>query len=148
MSKTKEEKRLIELALEYENCIYLEVSNIECGDILAYHLGNYTGVVYPSVHVGTFQDSVLYMKYAKEDDPCSLDFRYFPSHGIETYSWSDNIQYAVIKNMVGKEFPFNNESIQQGETKVYTPQNHHEGLFSPDCYNGKSVLSEMIKKNS
>ena len=144
----KEENRLIELACRYEDCIYLEVSNIESGDLLSYHLGDYTGVIKPYLHVGTFQDSVLYMKYAETDDPCSLDFRYFPRNGIETYSWSDNIKLAVIKNTLDKEITFNDEKIQPGETKVFTTKNHHEGLFSPDCYNGKSVVSAWLKKHN
>ena len=142
----KEENRLVGLACRYEDCIYLEVSNIESGDTLAYHLGEYTGVIKPYLHVGTFQDSVLYMKNAETDDSCSLDFRYFPRNDIETYSWSDNIKYAVIKNTLEKEIIFNNERIQPGETKIFTPKNHREGLFSPDCHNGKSVLSEWLKK--
>ncbi len=128
----------------YENSIYIEVGNVGGGSTLAYHLGNYFGIVEPDVHVGMFQDSVLYMLYAsKESEGCSLDFRYFP-RGIgdvmETYSWSDNIEKAIIKNETGGMIRFNGENIAVGETKVFTPEGHCQGLISPDCYNGKSMF--------
>lgn len=91
-----------------------------------------------------FQDSVLYMKYARENDPCSLDFRYFPKGWgdiMETYSWSDNIKIAVIKNDTGDSLRFNNVDIPIGETKVFTPEGHRQGLVSPDCHNGKSIFT-------
>lgn len=36
---------------------------------------------------------------------------------------------------------FNHEEIAPGETKVFTPDTHKQGLFSPDCYNGKSLFT-------
>ncbi len=141
--KKAEEERLTGIAQRYEDCIYIEVSNVCCGDPLAYHLGEYTGIVSPYVHVGTIQDSVLYMKYTEEDEPCSLDFRYFPKgvgDVIETYSWSDNIKEVVIKNMMDRDLSFNGEIVKPGETKEFTDENHKEGLISPDCHNGKSLL--------
>ena len=36
---------------------------------------------------------------------------------------------------------FNHEEIAPGETKVFTPVTHKQGLFSPDCYNGKSLFT-------
>lgn len=139
----KENNRLIGIASQYEDCIYIEVSNAGEGNLLAYHIGDYTGVVQPSLHSGMFQDSVLYMKYASKEDPCSLDFRYWPkgwSESIETYSWSDNIKLAVIKNETGRILRFNQATIPIGETAVFTPDGHKEGLISPDCHNGKSCL--------
>lgn len=136
--------QLIEVAKKYENCVYIEVSNIECGDKLAYHLGEYTGIVEPILHSGMFQDSILYMKYGMGNDECALDFRYFPKgfgNSIETYSWSDNIAQAVIKNACRFSIEFNHETIEMGETKVFTPNNHSQGLMSPDCYNGKMAFS-------
>lgn len=139
----EEANRLIGIALQYEDCVYLEVSNVGEGNVLAYHLGDDTGVVYPRVHSGMFQDSVLYMKYARQDDPCSLDFRYFPrgmGNEVETYSWSDNIARAVIKNDSASVLYFNRTPLEAGETKVFSPESHRQGLVSPDCHNGKSVL--------
>ena len=148
--KKAEEERLIGIARGYEDCVYLEVSNVGCGDPLAYHLGEYTCIVSPHVHVGTFQDSVLYMKYAEEDEPCSLDFRYFPKgfgDVIETYSWSDNIKTAVIKNAKSCNISFNGANIQPAETKEFTIDTHREGLISPDCHNGKSLLFKPEKES-
>ena len=140
----QEKQRLLEIAGKYEDCVYIEVSSVHSGSTLVYHLGDAVGIVNPGVHIGMFQDSVLYMKYATEEDPCALDFRYFPrgfGNVMETYSWSDNIKQAVIKNQKGHSLIFNHEEIAPGETKVFTPDTHKQGLFSPDCYNGKSLLT-------
>lgn len=141
-------RKLIEIAKQYEDCVYIEVSNVGCGSKLAYHIGEHTGVVEPSLHSGMFQDSVLYMKYRGAEDDFALDFRYFPrglEDVMETYSWSDNIMRAVIKNDCSYNIEFNHEEIKMGETKIFTPENHSEGLVSPDCYNGKSAFN-MTKK--
>lgn len=143
-----EKERLISIVKQYEDSIYLEVSNVDVGNKLAYHLGNYLGVVEPCLHSGMFHDSVLYMKYRSEEEDCTLDFRYFPMTfgGMETYSWSDNIQNAVIKNDMQDIIIFNNEEIAPGETKIFTQTTHSQGLFSPDCYNGKSVFMNGIDR--
>ena len=142
----KENMRLQELAKQYEDCVYIEVSNIGSGDKLAYHIGDCLGTINPSLHVGMFQDSVLYMKYdSGEEGDCALDFRYFPrgffDGEMETYSWSDNIKTAVIKNLKEGTIIFNHEEIAPGEIKVFTPDSHRQGLISPDCYNGKSAFN-------
>ncbi|MBO5303417.1 MAG: hypothetical protein J6A92_05150 [Lachnospiraceae bacterium] len=138
-----ENNRLKEIVKQYENSVYLEVSNIACGDKMAYHLGSALGTVKPRLHSGMFQDSVLYMKIATEKDACALDFRYFPKglNFMETYSWSDNIQYAVIKNVRNETIFFNGTKIEPEETRVCTPDTHRQELVSSDCYNGKSILS-------
>ena len=140
----KENARLMEIAKQYDDCVYLEVSCIFIGDKLAYHIAGYTGIIEPSLHSGMFQDSVLYMKYrASETDENSLDFRYFPKgmgDTIETYSWSDNIKQAVIKNRMAGKILFNGVEVAPEEVKVFTPEGHTQGLISPDCYNGKSFF--------
>ena len=131
----------MEIAKKYDDCIYIEVSKISSGDNLAYHLGDDCGIVKPYIHVGMFQDSVLYMKYRQDEEDTALDFRYFPKGTLmETYSWSDNIKQAVIKNMKGYSIFFNEQEVLPGETKIFTPEGHVQGLISPDCYNGKSAL--------
>ncbi len=139
-----EAHRMYSVLANYEDSIYLEVSNVEAGNKLAYHLGDYFGIVWPRLHVGMFQDSVLYMLCATEKSKgCSLDFRYFPKgvgDVLETYSWSDNIKLAVIKNDCSYTIVFNHEEIEPGETKVFTPKTHTQGLFSPDCHNGKTLF--------
>lgn len=145
--KKADDDRMIEIAKKYEDCIYIEVSNIEEGDKLAYHLGSECGIVKPSIHVGMFQDSVLYMKYRQDEEDTALDFRYFPKGTfMETYSWSDNIRQAVIKNTRDFRIEFNRQGIAPGETKVFTPEGHSQGLISPDCYNGKSTLFDIFQE--
>lgn len=137
-------KKLIEVAKQYEDCVYIEVSNVSCGSKLAYHIGEHIGVIDPSLHSGMLQDSVLYMKYRDKEDDFALDFRYFPrgfEDVIETYSWSDNIVHAVIKNDCNYDIVFNHEAVGIGETKIFTAESHSQGLVSPDCYNGKSVFN-------
>ncbi len=135
---------LIAIAKKYENCIYMELSNVSRGDELAYHIEGNTGIIEPMLHVGTFQDSVLYMQYQQDEQTPGLDFRYFPKglflEQVETYSWSDNILNAVIKNDSTRIIHFNGEVIEIGETKSFTPEKHKQGLISPDCYNGKSLF--------
>lgn len=143
--------KLVEEAKQYGDCIYIEVSNVSNGSKLAYNIDGHTGVVEPSIHVGMFQDSILYMKYGSDNDDFALDFRYFPK-GIEdvmeTYSWSDNIPQAVIKNDCSYGIEFNHVPIEPGEVKVFTQEGHVQGLISPDCYNGKSILFTPSKTDN
>lgn len=145
-----DDNRIIEIAQKYDDCIYIEVSNIDAGDKLAYHFCNECGTVYPYIHSGLFQDSILYTKYRQNEEDIALDFRYFPQgleDCMETYSWSDNIKQAVIKNIRDFHITFNGEKIAPGETKAFTSEGHREGLISPDCYNGKSILFEIPQED-
>lgn len=120
-----EDERLISIAKNYEDCIYMEASNVECGDKISYHIGELTGTVKPSLHSGMFQDSVLYIAYVKQDGEKSsiiFDFRYFPSwygYEMETYRWSPEIRQAVIKNVTNHCIDFNNNEIKPGEMKIF-----------------------------
>lgn len=38
------------------------------------------------------------------------------------------------------------EAIEKADEKVFTPEGHRQGLISPDCYNGKSILSDLFKE--
>lgn len=112
-------RALFEIVKDYENCIYIEVSNIEEGDKLVYHIGDDFGTIMPQLHSGMFQDSVLYRDY---EDNNRLDFRYFPDIfgvSMRTYSWSDNIQLAVIKNCKQMPITFNGTSIKPGEVESF-----------------------------
>lgn len=147
--KKADDDRMIKIAKEYDDCIYIEASNITGGDTLAYHFGNECGTVEPDIHIGTYQDSILYMKYRQSEEDVALDFRYFPRESgdcIETYSWSDNIKQAVIKNTRDFCIIFNDQEIAPGELKVFTPEGHKQGLISPDCYNGKSILFDIFQE--
>lgn len=115
-------ERLKELAMQYDNCVYMEVSNIELGDKLAYNIDGFHGVVEAKLHVGTFQDSVLYTQYPDKENSISFDLRYFPrgfGDWMETYVWSDNIEQVVLKNIADFDISFNGERIGIGETKVF-----------------------------
>lgn len=141
--ENKFDEHLIAIAKKYEDCIYIELSNINIGDKLAYNIGGYTGIIKPSVHVGMFQDSVLYMQYQQDEKTPGLDFRYFPkgfSDVVETYSWSDNILNVVIKNDTTRTISFNGDGIESEETRKFNMEKHKQGLISPDCYNGKSMF--------
>ena len=109
---------------------------MEFGDKLAYHIGERFGTVETVLHSGMFQDSILYTKYEMEEDDVSLDFRYFPrgmGSVMKTYSWSDNIKCAVIKNEKEYEIMFNSEKVEPGGTKIFYQEMHREGLGSLDC---------------
>lgn len=77
--------------------------------------------------------------------PCNLDFRYFIMFGngmarIRTYSWSEDIKQAVIKNRSNVMFEFNGYEIPKRETKSFTRDTHTQELFVPElvkCRNGK-----------
>lgn len=173
--KKKQEEHLLEVAKKYEDCIYIEMKQIADGDKLAYNIGGKAGIIKPKKHISDSQDSILYMRYSKGEEEVSLDFRYWPmedrddipvfvkndeGHFVEvprerkvkekqevvTYSWSDNIKRAIIKNDSDILIEFNGENIAIGETKVFTQDRHVEGLLSPDCYNGKSIFSLRKQK--
>lgn len=137
-----EENRMISFLKDnnYENSLYIEISNISAGDKLAYRMNIdgeiKEGVVYPYIHSGMFQDSILYTEYG------ILDFRYFPNwNGMSTYHWSDNIEKVYVKNVMDVKFTFNGEEVDIGETKEFDNKNNKEGLLSPDCVNGHNLLS-------
>lgn len=129
-------QRMFAVIRDIPDCVFLEVNQVETGDKLAYHIGERFGTIEPMLHSGMFQDSILYTKYEMEEDDVSLDFRYFPrGYGsvMKTYSWSDNIKCAVIKNEKEYEIMFNNEKVEPGETKIFYPEMNREGLVSLDC---------------
>ena len=55
----QEKQRLFEIAGKYEDCVYIEVSSVQSGSTLVYHLGDAVGIVKPGVHIGMFQDMVI-----------------------------------------------------------------------------------------
>lgn len=128
-------QKLMDIALQYEDSIYIEMSNVGCGNTLAYHISDYAGVIEPMLHSGMWQDSVLYVGCVHADDSdggCRVDFRYFPygfGNSIKVYSWSENIKQAVIKNDTNQLMLFNDIQIAPGET----------GVFSRDCYTGANL---------
>lgn len=120
----EEEQRLREIVMQYEDCVYLEISTLTCGEKLTYHLGSQVGFVRPIYHAGMFQDSVIYTQDGNEEKGGPpFDLSYFPAgigRNIETYSWSSNIKNVVIKNDYSCDIGFNRELVKQGETRVFS----------------------------
>lgn len=118
----RDNERLFEQASKYANCVYLEVTSIENGDKLAYHLGDKFGIVKPNIHIGMIQDSILYMNYDEEED-CRIEFCYFPQgDSMQTYKWSENIAFALIRNNTDRLIWFNGEEIDPGSLEVFTQE--------------------------
>lgn len=92
-------------------------------------------------HVGMFQDSVLVRKYGL------ADYRYFPYPcRLETYHASSGIKRLVIEN-VGKEtVEVDCKRYLPGvvERTAMTRESYQEGLLSPDCVDGKCMLSDLF----
>ena len=126
--KEREQQRheqLISQAKKYEDCVYIEIAQLEHGDLLAYHIGSHTGVLKPHFHCGMFQDSIYYIEeFESEGKREYVDFRYFPrGFGLaDTYRWSDNIKQAVLKNDSERAICFNDVKIMMGETAVIKPK--------------------------
>lgn len=104
------------------------------------------GKAYPlgiDCHVGMFQDSVLVRKYGL------ADYRYFPYPcRMETYHASSGIKRLVIEN-VGKEtVEVDRKRYLPGvvERTAMTGESYQEGLLSPDCVDGKCMLSDLFGK--
>lgn len=133
--KEEDNTRLISIVKDKENSIYLEVSNISYGNTLAYNINGETGVIEPEIHVGMFQDSILYMLENK------VDFRYFPKGTLmEIYSWSDNIERVIIKNIKKYDIKVDEQLIKAGDTVEINKNDYRCGLISPNCVNGSSLL--------
>lgn len=119
----KDNQRMFEIAKNYEDCLYIEMSDIDNGGKAVYHMDGQYGVIEPYVHVGMFQDSVLYMEaemlQRETEEP--IDFRYFPRgfNSMESYGWSSNVKNLVIKNESSEKISFDHEEIEVGETKVF-----------------------------
>lgn len=126
------------------NELYLEVAG--CTSVADAWFKDENGATHrinPSCHVGMFQDSWLMM------GPGMVDFRLFPeAFGWEPYHVSDNIErvhfYNTSNQDVGLRVHRNEINLTAGEITVVERAflQDAEGLVSPDCYNGKSMLNE------
>ncbi len=93
-----------------------------------------------------FQDSILCTRTGV------ADFRYFPqglgTPEIETYHVSSNIERIHLYNMGTSDILFNKEILcrVQEITTVDKGDFGGEGLFSPDVYDGKCLLSGGIEQ--
>lgn len=134
----EKENALVErLGNEFSNGdLYLEMG---AGGIIDVHF-KYMDVVHRiscRVNVGMFQNSYLY---------CLLDvvdFRHFEFSGgsVDTYHMSDSIKRLVVDNIGSSPVTIDHKVYESGITVTcITEENHPEGLFSPDSFNGKSLL--------
>lgn len=95
-------------------------------------------------HGGMFQDSVLIRKVGV------YEWCYFPRrHSIEVYHWSDGLDKVILRNLSDKSIEVingNHKGIcKKGEDYVLIndADGLNEGLLSPDCVNGKSLLGTL-----
>ncbi len=100
------------------------------------------------VHTGMHQDSILIEIMGK------VDFRYFPMpNSCEVYHWSDGLKSVKIANIGITQTVFDGRGsvlvIKKGEMKALEKKIFaNEGLFSPDCVNGKSIMTGSFLYNS
>lgn len=122
------EAKLLEEAVKYENCIFIDLSSISQGSKAAFNINGRTGIINPSQHIGMFTDTVLYINSDNKDD--YIDFRYYVRFlGLETYSWTDNIEHVVIHNSKGSTISFNRGiKIEPDETIVINRDTEYERL--------------------
>ena len=98
---------------------------------------------------GMFMDSILIQVNHL------VDFRFFPrvDNSIEPFHWSDDLDKIYFEN-VGKDAVFEGteEEIKlksNNMTAVESSSYIGEGLFSPDCVNGKGAsLIDLIQRYS
>ncbi len=130
------------------NELYLEVAGrASVADAWFKDENGTTHRINPSCHVGTFQDSWLMR------GPGMVDFRLFPeAFGWEPYHVSDNIERVHFYNTSDQDVELrvhrNERKLPAGEITVVERAflQDAEGLISPDCYNGKSMLNEKKKR--
>lgn len=120
--------------------LYLELG---AGGILSVHFKYLDGVhrISSRIHSGMFVDSYLY---------CILgvvDFRHYAFCGgtVSTYHMSDSIKRLVVNNIGSKPVTIDKKVYESGITiTCVTEENRQEGLFSPDAFNGKSWMTDLL----
>lgn len=135
------EKSVLQRVKQEEACLYIEFNNLYEG-IAAYNIQNNTGIIYPYVHSGMFQDSVLYMERG------IVDFRYFPKENntFEVYNWSEGLDKVIVKNNSNKGISYNGYLINPDEEYILDKSTYTCGLVSPDSVTGQSVLNDLLNK--
>lgn len=111
------EDMLLEEASKYDNCIFIDLSSISQGSPAAFNINGKTGILNPVQHIGTFTDTVLYINSNNKDE--YIDFRYYVRPlGLETYSWTENIERVVIHNSKEYAIRFNTETCIEPDKTV------------------------------
>lgn len=122
--------------------LYLELG---AGGIISVHFKYLDGVhrISSRLHSGMFVDSYLYCLSGV------VDFRHYAFCGgqVNTYHMSDSIKRLVVNNIGSKPVTIDKKVYESGTTiTCVTEENHPEGLFSPDAFNGKGLFSDFIKE--
>lgn len=94
------------------------------------------------IHMGMFRESYLYRLSGV------VDFRHYAFVGgsVNTYHMSDSIKRLVVNNIGSRPVTIDNVVYKHGiNVSLVTEENHPEGLFSPDAFNGKSLLSDFME---
>lgn len=145
--EARQQKKLEEILQPGE--LYMFTSGVH---VQSAYFKKQDGTVIPvgcGVHVGTFQDSVLLRALGE------VDFRFFPMEWntvMEPYHWSDGLDAVIIEN-VGNPFQFvgtdRRITCERGTTnRIERKEYRGEGLMSPDCVNGKSIMLQMLSGES
>lgn len=119
--------------------LYLELG---AGGIISVHFKYLDGVhrVSSRIHSGMFVDSYLYTIGGV------VDFRHyaFCNGQVNTYHMSDSIKRLIVNNIGSRPVTIDKKVYESGTTiTCVTEENHQEGLFSPDDFNGKSVFNNL-----
>lgn len=71
----------------------------------------------------------------------------FVGGSVNTYHMSDSIKRLIVNNIGSRPVTIDNVVYKHGiNVTLVTEENHPEGLFSPDVFNGKGLFSNFIKK--
>lgn len=124
--------------------LYLELG---AGGIISVHFKYLDGVhrISSRIHSGMFVDSYLYCISGV------VDFRHYAFCGgtVSTYHMSDSIKRLVVSNIGSRPVTIDKKVYESGTTiTCVTEENHQEGLFSPDAFNGKSMFSDFVKEGN
>lgn len=120
--------------------LYLELG---AGGIISVHFKYLDGVhrVSSRIHSGMFVDSYLYCISGV------VDFRHYAFCGgtVSTYHMSDSIKRLVVSNIGSRPVTIDKKVYESGTTiTCVTEENRQEGLFSPDAFNGKSWMTDLL----
>jgi len=119
--KSKKENELLDFLTENElrDTLYIELSNVLEGNMLAYSITDFNeqkmGIVYPFKLSQLASDKIIYTGSNNE-----FEFIYIPfCDEIEIVSWSRNIKSIFIKNILNTAIYFDGFKINPQELKEF-----------------------------
>lgn len=90
-------RELINKALKYNKCIYMEISSISKGNTIAFNIDGKTGIINPSGTGGYYVDAVEYKTEDNQDIDVSLGY-FVGIDCIDIHTVSKNVDNIVIHN--------------------------------------------------